>query len=107
MLSDFGRLEIVARRLLQHCLQFAHALEQLMVTAHGAGAQGNDVDVLPACELDDLLDLLVDPCALRRQVGGDARRILRVEAVHVVEQVAHTREGLDVGSKFLRVRRIY
>jgi hypothetical protein len=102
--SNLARIferEIVARRLLQKRTKLPHALVQLVMTADCTGAKSEDIDVLPARKLDDILNLLLNSSALRDESAGDTGGELTVEGMDVVEEVADALEGSGAVAEFL------
>lgn len=88
MRSQLGRREEVARRLLKEGAELSNAFKELVVTFDRASPQGEDIDVFPARQLDDLPHLFVDFGSLGDENGNNARLVLSEEAVDVEQERA-------------------
>lgn len=78
---------------MKHGAELPHALVEHVVTLDGTLSQRVNVDVLPAGELDEILDILLDPGALGREERIDARGELSVEGVDVEHELTDGAKG--------------
>lgn len=84
---SFRRVEEIAGRFLKNRSKFANTLVKLVMRSNGTGSECGDVDILPACELDEVLNVLLDLVSFYRQERTDSSCELRVEGVDVEKDV--------------------